>query len=396
MKSHPANLVHPVKAPWPTVKLGELLTHYTEYIQVAEPRGYPKLSVKLYGKGVVLDAPADGAMLKMQRHQLAKPGQVILSEIWGKKGAIGFVPREGQGALCTSHFFLFDVRDDKLDRRWLQAIFDANYLEEQLDAEAKGTTGYAAVRPKILLACEIPLPPLSEQRRIVARIEELAAQIHEARTLRHQAAEEAEALLASHRRATFGESPADDWIPLSDYVSSIANGKSPATDGRLAASNEWGVLKVGAVSFGVFDERENKALPISYVVPPALEVHSGDFIMSRANTVELVGACALVRRTRPKLMLSDKTFRFIFREPRKVLPEYMEQVLKSPPLREQIERVASGTSPTMKNISKEKVLALRLAESLARVMVISWRLETMGRGFLMVGLGAVSVVGGGF
>src|SRR5262249_18631163 len=39
------------------------------------------------------------------------------------------------------------------------------------------------------------LPPLAEQRRVVARIEELAAQIHEARTLRHQAAEEAEALL---------------------------------------------------------------------------------------------------------------------------------------------------------------------------------------------------------
>jgi type I restriction enzyme S subunit len=135
--------------------------------------------------------------LKMKRHQLAKIGQVVLSEIWGKKGAIGFVPPEGEGALCTSHFFLFDVCEDKLDRRWLQAIFAANYLQDQLDAEAKGTTGYAAVRPKILLACEIPLPPLAEQRRVVARIEELAAQIQEARTLRHQAAEEAEAFVTS-------------------------------------------------------------------------------------------------------------------------------------------------------------------------------------------------------
>ena len=91
-----------------------------------------------------------------------------------------------------------------------------------------------------------------------------------------------------------------------------------------------------------------------------MEVRPGDFILSGANTVELVGACALVRKTRPKLMLSDKTFRFVFREPRNVIPEYMEQVLKSTALREQIERGASGTSPTMKNISKEKVLALRL------------------------------------
>jgi type I restriction enzyme S subunit len=179
---------------WPMVKLGEVLSQYTEYIDAPEPGEYPKLSVKLYGKGVTLDSPANGATLKMMRHQIAKAGQVILSEIWGKKGAIGFVPQEGEGALCTSHFFLFNVATEKLDKRWLEAIFNANYLQEQLDAEAKGTTGYAAVRPKILLACEIPLPPLSEQRRIVARIEELAAKINEARGLRQEAAEEVESL----------------------------------------------------------------------------------------------------------------------------------------------------------------------------------------------------------
>ncbi len=87
----------------------------------------------------------------MKRHQLAKSGQVILSEIWGKKGAIGFVPPEGEGALCTSHFFLFDVREDRLEPAYLQAIFTANYLQDQLNAGAKGTTGYAAVRPTHLL-----------------------------------------------------------------------------------------------------------------------------------------------------------------------------------------------------------------------------------------------------
>ena len=69
--------------PWPKVRLGEVLTHYQEYIEAPEPRMYPKLSVKLYGKGVTLDAPADGMTLKMKRHQLAKAGQVILSEIMG-------------------------------------------------------------------------------------------------------------------------------------------------------------------------------------------------------------------------------------------------------------------------------------------------------------------------
>ena len=141
--------------PWPLVRLSEVLTLYRQYIEAPEAKEYPKLSVRLYGRGVTLDAPADGTTLKMKRHQIAKPGQVILSEIWGKKGAIGFVPPEGEGALCTSHFFLFDLCKDRVDPRWLQAIFTANFLEDQLDSEAKGTTGYAAVRPKNLLAARM-------------------------------------------------------------------------------------------------------------------------------------------------------------------------------------------------------------------------------------------------
>lgn len=188
---------------WPTVPLGEVMRQNQEYIDSLEPRIYPKLSVKLYGKGVMLDAPANGSELRMKRHQIAKSGQVILSEIWGKKGAIGFVPQEGAGALCTSHFFLFDVHTDKIEPKWLQAIFTANYLQSQLDAEAKGTTGYAAVRPKNLLAATIPLPPFSEQRRLVARIEQLAAKIEEARGLRRQAVEEAEALVSADSSRLF-------------------------------------------------------------------------------------------------------------------------------------------------------------------------------------------------
>ena len=105
---------------WPLVPLGEVLRQHQEYVEAPEPRLYPKLSVKLYGKGVYLDTPADGATLRMKRHQIARTGQVILSEIWGKKGAIGFVPPEGDGALCTSHFFLFDIINEVIEPKSCQ------------------------------------------------------------------------------------------------------------------------------------------------------------------------------------------------------------------------------------------------------------------------------------
>jgi len=261
----------------------------------------------------------------------------------------------------STRYPTFRVDENRCVPKFLLNYFKTDEGREQLVRISPGSAGRNRVLSiKRIPEVQIPLPPLAEQRRIVARIEELAAHIHEAGGLRTQAAEEAEALLASFRRARFGEAQTADWLPLSKYVKEIVNGKSPATEGRPASLDEWGVLKVGAVSFGVFDDRQNKALPYTYEVSPSLEVRSGDFIMCRANTVELVGACALVRTTRPKLMLSDKTFRFVFHEPRRILSEYLEQLLKSPALREQIKRGASGTSPTMKNISKQKVLALHV------------------------------------
>jgi type I restriction enzyme S subunit len=188
---------------YPFISLSKVLVQDKEYVTELEPRLYPKLSVKLYGRGVVLDEPTNGAAVRMKRHQLAQPGQVILSEIWAKKGAIGIVPDEGAGALATSHFFLFDVDESRLLRSYMGWLLSANYFEPVLSGEARGTTGYAAVRPKQFLQCEIPLPPLEEQRCIVARIEELAAKVEAARALRKQAAQQVEALFASAADAVF-------------------------------------------------------------------------------------------------------------------------------------------------------------------------------------------------
>src|SRR5262249_31766920 len=124
------------------------------------------------------------------------------------------------------------------------------------------------IKPPQFWDLTIPLPPLPEQRRILAQIEELAAKINEAHTLRQQASKESEALASSARRSLFGETPQAGWIPLSRFVAEIENGKSPQCESRPATKDEWGVLKVGAVSFGSFDERENKALPLGLAFDP--------------------------------------------------------------------------------------------------------------------------------
>jgi type I restriction enzyme S subunit len=119
------------------------------------------------------------------------------------------------------------------------------------------------------------------------------------------------------------------------------------------------VLKLGAVSFGTFNEKQNKELPATLQPKPSLEVKSGDVLISRANVLRLVGASARVIETRPKLMLCDKIFRVVFHKESEIAPDFLAHILRTPFVREQIERAATGTSPTMKNISKPSLLNLQ-------------------------------------
>lgn len=92
---------------------------------------------------------------------------------------------------------MFAPKADRLESRWMHWLTKTRGFWAQCDEKSRGTSGKNRIKPEQFLSVEIPLPPLAEQRRVVARIEELAAQIHEARTLRHQAAEEAEALVGA-------------------------------------------------------------------------------------------------------------------------------------------------------------------------------------------------------
>lgn len=316
---------------YPTVRLAEVLTQNTEYIDNPEPRIYPKLSVKLYGKGVVLDEPADGATLRMQRHQLAKAGQVILSEIWGKKGAIGFVPLDGEGALCTSHFFLFDVQTDPVLPQYLHYIFISNYLEPQLNKEAKGTTGYAAVRPKHLLAAEIPLPPLDEQRRIVAHIDALAEQIAAARGLRHGAVDEAIRLL---RAILFFPS---DWQPVPTPMSELVKQRSL----NVQVEQEVTYRFAGVYSFGrgVFAGSVKNGSEFKYTQLATL--HTNNFIYPKLMAWE--GAFGVVPPECDGLVVSPEFPVFEIDQTR-VLPEVLDVYFKTPLVWPAMAALSTGTN----------------------------------------------------
>src|SRR6266404_3047918 len=177
---------------WPTVKLGALLRQRKEFITIDDVTSYKRPRVQLHVQGIVQRDEVPGALIKTKTQQICRTGEFLVAEIDAKVGGFGIVPESLNGSIVSSHYFLFIVDRSKLNLRFLDFFIRTPAFREQVAAQ--GSTNYAAIRPSHVLGYEIPLPSLTEQQQVVARIEELAAQIHEARTLRHEAAEEAEAL----------------------------------------------------------------------------------------------------------------------------------------------------------------------------------------------------------
>ncbi len=190
--------------PWPKVRLGEVLQRSEETIEPQADTEYREITVRLWGNGVVERGRVLGASLAGRRF-VAHAGQFIASRIDARNGAMGLVPESLERALVTNDFPLFNLNAERLEPAFLGWLCRTAGFVELCQRASEGTTNRVRLKEERLRALEIPLPPLAEQRRVVARIEALAAQIHEARTLRHQADEEAEGLYPQTRDKTFRE-----------------------------------------------------------------------------------------------------------------------------------------------------------------------------------------------
>lgn len=150
-----------------------------------------------------------------------------------------------------------------------------------------------------------------------------------------------------------------EWVRMGDFINSSEAGWSPSCHGHARSQGKWGVLKVSAVSWGEFDSSANKELPEELAPRPEYEVKDGDFLLSRANTAELVARSVVVKSPEPLLMLSDKLIRLNVSS--YINKYFLNLVNNANSSREHYLANASGTSSSMKNVSREVVLNLPVA-----------------------------------
>jgi len=341
----------------PQVALGEVLRKSEESVLIDPNAAYREVTVKLWGKGVVLRREASGSEIAATRRTVVRTGQFILSRIDARNGAFGIVPPALDGAVVSNDFPSFNLNTQRIVPEYLGWLSRSADFVELCKAASEGTTNRVRLKEEKFLTTAIALPSIVEQWRIVSRIEELAVNIEEAQGLRRLAAEEAEALVSASLsvfcRSSVWESTTVERLIGDD---GLRNGKSvkPSDDGEGIRC-----LTLSAMRNGRIDVSNNKPIPlVSSEAKPYL-VKKGDVFIVRGNgSKELCGLAGLVPEHCDNVIFPDLFIRVPIPSD-KMLPEFFVLAWNSAPTREVIEEKAKTTSGIWK-INQGHILSTQL------------------------------------
>ena len=347
---------------WELTRVG---ARFCERREKVSDTDFPPLSVTKNGIVPQLDTAAKTDDNDNRKCVLA--GDFVINSRSDRKGSSGLSDLDGSVSLINTV-----IRPDEgLDGGFVHHMFRSVAFQEEYYRYGKGivadlwSTNYGEMK-----AICLAVPPLAEQTAIAAFLDRETAKIDALVTEQERLI----ALLKEKRQAVIsdvvtkgvnpdapmkdsgiewlGEVPSHwEVLALRRVITSIEQGWSPQCASYEAEEHEAGVIKLSAISQGVFKTTENKAFDQGVEPDPRWEIRAGDILLTRANTPGLVGDCCVTpTNVRQNLYIPDLVYRLFTSNT--VSSGYLVLWLGSLQGKFLIKRDARGSSMTMAKISQ--------------------------------------------
>lgn len=332
-----------MKPGWTEVALGEVVTHRNEFFELDDMRDYMRCRVRLHAQGVELRDKVPGALIKTKRQQRCHRDDFLVAEIDAKMGGYGLVPHAMDGAVVSSHYFLFKSDQAKLNPRYLGYFARSARFASQV--KARGTTNYAAIRPADVLGYSIPLPPLAEQQRLAARLDAIETRLTRVRQLREEARKAQDALTTSlHISMSKGRMVKLDQLLRLD-------------EERRAVVPDGSYPQVGIRSFGLGLFKKPPVLGTETTYRSFNILRPGMFMMSQVKGWEgAIGVCGAEFDgwfASPEY----RTFTCVSGE---CDPDYFTHLVLTPWFRDQLASATRGVGARRERVRPEMLLGLEM------------------------------------
>lgn len=322
---------------WSLIELKKLMTLDIDTVPVDASIEYPMVGVYSFGRGLFNRDPVHGSSTSYKTFYRLHSHHVVMSQLFGWEGALALCSEEFAGRFVSSQFPTFKIDEKKLDREYLGWVIRQPKFWRDLGSRAKGMgSRRKTLNPKALLEIKIPLPSLCEQRKIAAKVENLASRIGETSRLRQEVSEDTESLLIAmaHRNdLTEAEKASREWHRLT-----LAEALTQASDPvKVQPGKEYPHFGIYSFAKGLF--RKNPLLGDEVKASKLFRVHSGQFIFARLNAYE--GAFGLVDKEFEGHFTSNE-FPTFNCNTEKILPEFLVAYFRCPRTWEDLKRQVTG------------------------------------------------------
>jgi len=276
---------------WHLARFDELLKRIERKIILDDAAFYDCVGVRWYGLGAFVRERLLGMDIARKQQWIIKAGDILYNKLFAWKGAFAIADNSVDGCIVSDKFPTYEADSAVIDPQFLRYYFRTTGLAQQAQDLSKGAAAISklTLNPPQFWDLTIPLPPLEDQCRILARIEELAARIEEARGLRLAAVEEVEALFVSLITQRLQE------LPINGSLSEVLLGKPRNGWSARCDNQETGVpvLTLAAVTGFHYRETEFKRTSEPTFESAHYWLHPGDLLITRSNTPNLVGHAAI-------------------------------------------------------------------------------------------------------
>jgi type I restriction enzyme S subunit len=259
-------------------RLRDVLTPVSRAEPVLADRQYRMVGVRLDGKGPFLRETLPGTQIQANQLYRLEKGDFVYSRLFASRGAFGIIEDDLANCYVSGEFPVFRPIEDAIDIYYLNLWFQLPSTLARVLDNCMGSTPLTRNRFKeqYFLNLEIPLPPLAEQRRIVARLAALAAKITEAQQLRATASAHVPDLVASIERTIWPDHVLDQAVPLEAVTHFLARGRQ-STQGQ----SDHYLIKTQHVQMGQYVPTQIPLAPeVAAKVQPEAIVQDGDILIA--------------------------------------------------------------------------------------------------------------------
>lgn len=331
----------------PTVALDELIARVRRPVDVEDSVEYGEVGVYCFGRGLFHKHPRSGIDVGNKPLFEIRDGDFILQTTFAWEGAVAVAGPSDNGMFGSVRVLTFEPDRARCNPKYLQLYLSTPHGREQLLRISPGSAGRNRVlNVKRLPEVRVPLPPLADQDRLVAKTEAIRRHVTEARRLRGEIQTDGQALLHSvfHRLIQGAE-----YRPLGEVAPIVRRPVQVELDG---AYPELGVRSFGKGTF------HKPHLPGSDVGSKKLyHIHPGDLVFS--NVFAWEGAIAVAR---PEDAGRVGSHRFItcVTNPVTANPDFLCFYLLTPEGMEQVREASPGGAGRNRTLGLAKLEQIRV------------------------------------